>query len=184
VTATVPPSPTLEPTPIPSPTTNFEVTITADGGNLNIRRGPSLAYNVVGFLTKGETTYAIGRTEESDWLYVEIPGRTGIYAWVSADSPYSAVQGPIAELLITLNEPAVPAFLRNCTFHPMKIVPGDFTLKPQTGAPDNRRQVNPGHYEAFDQSVAGEPKVFAVDIHEGNSIDIKTDGLGGTYACP
>ena len=80
--------------------------------------------------------------------------------------------------------PPQPSFLRNCTFHPMKIIPGEMVLKEQFDAPNNRRQLNPGTYEAFDMNQEGIPKVLTVDLREGQAKDIVTDGLGNTYACP
>jgi hypothetical protein len=43
-------------------------------------------------------------------------------------------------------ETAVPAYLRNCTFHPMRIQPLDTILPERFNDPANVRQVNPGTY--------------------------------------
>jgi hypothetical protein len=159
------------------------VTILASG-NLNVRRGPSQAYNVVGFLTSGESATVLGRNEDSSWLYIEIPSVPGRFGWISADSQFASVSGPVSGLPTIPYEAAVPAYLRNCTFHPMLISPGGFTLPPQTSAPDNQRQVNPGHYEAVDLNQQGNPTVFSADLREGDTVDIRKDGLGNTYSCP
>lgn len=167
-----------------SATSEPEVWITADGGNLNIRRGPGTEYNVVGFLSRGSRAAALGKNEDGDWLYLEVPGKPGTFGWVSATSTYSDVDGPAAQLPLTPYPAAVPAYLRNCVFHPMLIKPGDFILPPQFDAPDNRRRVNPGHYEAWDQSEVGPDPVLSVDIREGDSVDITSDGFGNMYTCP
>ncbi len=81
-------------------------------------------------------------------------------------------------------DPAAPAYLRNCTYHPMRILPGDFILAGRSDAPNNVHQVNPGRYEAFDMNQEGHPRVFQNDVHEGQTVDIITDGLGNSYPCP
>lgn len=199
-TATLQPSSTPEPptsTPFPatatataaateaaSATAELEVWITADGGNLNIRRGPGTEYNVVGFLTRGSRAAVLGKNEDGDWLYLEIPGKPGTFGWVSSASTFSDVDGPAAQLPLTPYPAAVPAYLRNCVFHPMLIKPGDFILPPQFDAPANQRRVNPGHYEAWDQSEVGPDPVLSVDIREGDSVDITIDGFANMYTCP
>lgn len=171
-------------TPLPTATVAIEVFISADGGNLNIRRGPGSEYNVVGFLTNGARSKAIGRNPTGNWLYAEIPSDPGTYGWVSADSTYSAVEGPASGLPLTPYDVASPAYLRNCTFHPMLIQTAGFILKEQFDAPNNRRQVNPGHYEAWDQSEVIANPVLEVDIREGDSVDINFDGFHNAYYCP
>lgn len=167
-----------------SATPELAVWITADGGSLNIRRGPGTEYNVVGFLTRGSRAAALGKNEDGDWLYIEVPGKPGTFGWVSATSTFSHIDGPAAQLPLTPYEAAVPAYLRNCVFHPMLIKPGDFILPPQFDAPANQRRVNPGHYEAWDQSEVGPDPVLSVDIREGDSVDITIDGFGNMYTCP
>jgi len=76
-------------------------------------------------------------------------------------------------------DPPKPAYLRNCTFHPMQVDPGGFVLKPQTHAPDNRKQVNPGTYTTLDPSVA-EAEARTIPLQEGQTKDITTDGLNNT----
>jgi hypothetical protein len=80
--------------------------------------------------------------------------------------------------------PAEPAYLRNCTFHPMRILPGDFILAEQFDSMNNIHQVNPGAYEAYDQNVEGDPLVLSPTVREGQTIDIVMDGLHNTYSCP
>lgn len=167
-----------------SATPELAVWITADGGSLNIRRGPGTEYNVVGFLTRGSRAAALGKNEDGDWLYIEVPGTPGTFGWVSATSTFSHIDGPAAQLPLTPYEAAVPAYLRNCVFHPMLIKPGDFILPAQFDAPANQRRVNPGHYEAWDQSEVGPDPVLSVDIREGDSVDITIDGFGNMYTCP
>ncbi len=65
----------------------------------------------------------------------------------------------------------------------MQVDPGLFVLEPQTHAPDNRKQVNPGSHTTLDQSVA-EAEARTIPLQEGQTRDITTDGLNNTYACP
>ena len=177
---TPPPQPADKPTgTVPPP-----VTLTAAGGNLNMRRGPGVGDNIMAVLRSGEAGTASARNEAGDWLLLGIAAQPGTSAWVSASSQYSAVLGDPATLPVVLVEAPVPAYIRNCLFHPVKLQPGDVILPNQTSAPDNQRQFNPGIYEGFDQNVEGYPKVFSVELREGKTVDITTDGLDMTYACP
>jgi uncharacterized protein YgiM (DUF1202 family) len=179
-TETPPPQPADKPTPTEAP----PVTLSASGGNLNMRRGPGTGYNIMAVLRTGESGTATARSEDSDWLLMEIASQPGTSAWVSAASQYANVQGDASTLPVILVEPPVPAYLRNCLFHPVLIQPGDVLLPNQTSAPNNTRQFNPGIYEGFDQNVEMYPKVFSVELREGKTVDITTDGLNMHYSCP
>jgi hypothetical protein len=177
------PVPTEAPTPTlaPSPTSNA-VIITASTGGINVRRGPGVAYNVVGGLQQGNTATALARNEDGAWLFIPIPGNQAENGWISTLSGYSTIQGSVNGLVIQPHPPAVPAYLRNCTFHPMLVKPGDVLLVDQTQSPNNKKQFNPGDYQVYDQTVNA--LVKTIRLHEGDSIDITTDGLNNTYACP
>ncbi len=182
----VPASPTAEPSPT-VPATAAPVRVTASGGNMTLRRGPATAYNVGGYMLAGQATTAVARNEAADWLLVQDPSTTGSTAWVSAASRYIVIEaetGAVQALPVQTVDPAVPAYVRNCTFHPMRILPADTVLKEQLYPPDNRRAFNPGVIEAFDQSVEGNPKVLSEELSEGETIDITKDGLSNSYACP
>jgi hypothetical protein len=80
--------------------------------------------------------------------------------------------------------PPLPAYIRNCTFHPQMIQPGSVLLQPQTDMSGRIAHFAPGIYSAYDQSAMGHPKVLTITLTEGHSVDINTDGLGNTYYCP
>lgn len=187
-TGTTAPAPTEPATPLPTAKpTQVElalVTLLASGGNLNMRRGPGVGYNVLAVLRNGERGTITARNEDNDWFYMEISGQPGSSAWVSGASQYSLIQGNSLTAPVRLVDPPVPAYLRNCIFHPVKILPGDILLPNQAAAPDNKVQFNPGIYEGYDQNVEDYPKIFNVELREGNTIDITSDGLNNTYACP
>ncbi|MEW6567235.1 MAG: hypothetical protein AB1449_03540 [Chloroflexota bacterium] len=181
-------SPTAAPAASETPTvapsaTPLTVTVTANGANLTLRRGPALACDTLGYLANGQTSQATGRNASSDWLVVERPSAPGQYGWVYLGR-YAAVEGAVESLPVVSADPAVPAYLRNCTFHPMRIMPGDIILPERFNEPNNVHQVNPGTYEAYDMNQEGNPRVFADDVHEGETVDIITDGLGNSYPCP
>jgi len=179
-TATASPQPTASPTQVEL----APVTFLASGGNLNMRRGPGVGYNVLAVLRNGEQGTIAARNQDNDWYYLEIPGQPGSSAWVSGASQYSSIQGDASTAPVMLVDPPAPAYLRNCIFHPVLIVPGDILLPNQAAAPDNKVQFNPGIYEGFDQNVADYPKIFSVELREGNTVDITSDGLNNTYSCP
>ena len=174
-------TPTVEPTPTLTPPS--EVIITAATGNLNIRRGPSQFYNVTTSLAQGGSATATGRDAQGYWLYIAIPSLPSAYGWISTQTQYSTIDGDIDSLPVVTPEPPMPAYIRNCTFHPMLVNPGSVLLPPQTSAPANAAQFAPGAYTAADQSVAGStPR--NVSLAEGTTVDITTDGLNNVYACP
>lgn len=179
-TETTPPQPADKPTQAELPA----VTLIASGGNLNLRRGPGAGYNILAVLRNGEQGTITARSENGEWFYMEIPGQPGTSAWVSGASQYSAILGDPSGAPVLIVEPPVPAYLRNCLFHPVMIEPGSVLLPNQLGAPDNKKQFNPGIYEGYDQNVEGYPKVFNIELREGNTADITSDGLDNTYSCP
>jgi hypothetical protein len=181
-----PPEPTPEAPPATlsaSPTTSEIIVTISATGNVFIRRGPGLAYNTVSYMTSGQQARARARNTAGDWLYVERPDSAGNFGWVFRGT-YTQVQGDPLSLEVMSVGPAEPAYLRNCTFHPMRILPGDFILAEQFDSMNNIHQVNPGAYEAYDQNVEGDPLVLSPTVREGQTIDIVMDGLHNTYSCP
>ncbi|MFZ0544434.1 MAG: exo-alpha-sialidase, partial [Candidatus Promineifilaceae bacterium] len=63
-------------------------------GNVNVREGPGLEYDVIGTLATFEVRPVIGRAGFSEWWLVELA--SGESGWVAADA--AAVQGNIAAL--------------------------------------------------------------------------------------
>jgi hypothetical protein len=178
--ATNPPPPTDKPTQAELPA----ATLVASGGNLNMRRGPGVGYNILAVLRSGDQGTITARSEDGEWFYMEIPGQPGSSAWVSGVSQYSSIQGDPSGAPVLIVEPPVPAYIRNCIFHPVKILPGDMVLPNQTAAPDNKVRFNPGIYEGYDQNVEGYPKIFSIELREGKTADITSDGLNNIYSCP
>nr|AKQ04204.1 hypothetical protein [uncultured Chloroflexi bacterium Rifle_16ft_4_minimus_450] len=113
----------------------------------------------------------------------DVPDLAGSYGWLYRGT-YTSVQGEASALAVMTADPAIPAYLRNRTFHPMRILPGDFILAEQFDAANNEHQVNPGSYEAYDLNVEGDPLVFSQELREGQTVEILTDGLHNSYSCP
>lgn len=163
-------------------TTSSQVVITAATGSLSIRRGPGIAYNLLGFLQDGQTGVATARDESSSWLYIPIPSYPSVFGWVSASTSYATIDGDISSLPVMSVSKAEPITIRNCTYHPVLITPINILLTPQNEVPNNQVVVLPGDYTASDQSVAAQ--ILTMSLQEGDWVDIKTDGLGNTYTCP
>jgi len=180
VSATSTPEPTA--THEPSPTSNV-VTITASGGNINIRRGPGVGYNPIAVFANGQSAVAAARNADGSWLNISIPGGSG-QGWVNAKTQYSSVTGDVTLLPVKSVDAPKPAYIRNCTFHAMLVKPGEIKIKEQTYSPDNKLQFNPGNYEVFDTTVSGNKPVREINLREGDTIDITRDGLGNPYSCP
>jgi hypothetical protein len=174
----------LPPTLAPSPTPNAVTVTAASNGSLGILRGDSKFYDVLGYLQNGQTSTASARNSDSSWLYIYVPNYPTVFGWAYVGSTYSTVQGDVNSLPIKLIDPAVPAYIRNCTFHPMLIQPGNVLLQPQTDLTNRQKQFQPGTYTAYDQSAMDKPLVLTVTLKEGVSVDIVKDGLKNTYTCP
>ena len=59
--------------------------IVAAGARLNIRSGPDSTYEIIGKALSDELFIALGRSEDSAWVKIEVPDLPGEFGWVSAD---------------------------------------------------------------------------------------------------
>jgi hypothetical protein len=169
---------------LPAATSSPKVTLHAVKGNLFIRRGPDMAFNPVGVLYKDTSANVIARDVLSNWVQVEIPNsdKTG---WVSIQTEYSQIVGEIKDLPeFTPTEWPVAAYLRNCTYHQMYIMPNEIVLPSYWEYPDNEIWIYPGTYTIYDIDVSGDPEVDQVTVGEGSTIEILDDGLGKHRKCP
>lgn len=171
----------LPPTVVSSP----KVKINAVNGNLFIRRGPDMAFNPISVLYKDTSAEVIARDLLSKWVQIKIPNsdKTG---WASIQTKYSQVEGDLASVPeFTTTEWPVPAYLRNCTYHRMYVLPGEIYLNSYLGYPENEIWLYPGTYTVYDIDVPGDPmEVLQVDIREGSDEEIIVDGLGDHRHCP
>lgn len=173
-------------TEIPPTAASFsEVKISAVKGNLFIRRGPDMSFNPVGVLYKDTSAEVIARDILSKWVQVKIPNsdKTG---WASIQTKYSQVEGDLSSLPeFTTTEWPVPAYLRNCTYHRVYILPGQIYLTSSLDYPENEIWLYPGTYTIYDLDVPGDPiEVLQVDIREGSDKEILVDGFGERHHCP
>jgi hypothetical protein len=174
----------LPPTLAPTATSSAVTVTAAPNGSLGILRGDSTFYDVMGYLQNGQTSTASARNSDGTWLYIYVPNYPTVFGWAFIGSVYSTVQGDVNSLPVKFIDPAVPAYIRNCTFHPMLIQPGNVLLQPQTDLTNRQKQFQPGTYTAYDQSAQNKPLVLSVTLKEGVSVDIVKDGLKNTYTCP
>ena len=175
--------------PVASNTPNGVVIKATSSGSLGILRGTSLYYDILGYLKNGQSSTATARNDDGSWLYIAVPDYPSVHGWAFAGTKYSTVSGNVKSLPVRAVDPAVPAYIRNCTLDQMMIQPGNVLLEPQTGTPNNKKQFMPGAYTAFDQGslgtpTTGTPQVLSITLKEGVSVDIKTDALGHSYSCP
>lgn len=188
-TPSVPPTATKTPisnTPTPSPVptqTPKPITFTVSGGNLNVRRGPDLAYNYVSVLYDGDVAIAIGRDRMGDWLLIKLPSNPTITGWVTTDTEYSTIEGNTKALPLVEVDPPSPAYLRNCTKHRILVLPADVELLNKYNEPDNETHLNVLTYQLYDLDVAGMPRLKDVSLAEGKRIDIRYDGNGDKSKC-
>jgi hypothetical protein len=181
------PTATVEPTEteIPPTATSFpKVTISAVKGNIFIRRGPDMAFNPIDVLYIDTSATVIARDVLSKWVQIKIPNsdKTG---WVSIQTKYSQIEGEIKDLPeFTPTYWPVPAYVRNCTYHQMYILPIEIVIPPYQQHPDNETWIYPGTYKVLDIDVAGDPEVDKIVVKEGSNIDLHYNGLGERRKCP
>lgn len=182
------PSPTPVPSaePSPTPTAVSAVRIVASGGNLYIRRGPEVAYDRIGVLTKGNSAEVIGQDVLSKWVQIRIPD-SELTGWVSLLTPFTTIEGDLATVpAFTFTDWPKPAYVKNCTEHEILISPGDIYLNNLWTNQDylNQSQIDPGTYEIHDLSMEDLPLIEVVDIREGETYYITLNGNGVYHNCP
>lgn len=183
-------TPTRISTLISSPTANtmkpelpVQVSVEAMGGNLNIRRGPSMDYNPVDVLYDGHLMNATGRDLVSRWLQIPLPSAPGQSGWVSILTEYSLTSGDIEALPVITVSPALPAYIRNCTKHRMLILPTEVELLGKYDEPYNEERFPTGEYKIYDLDAGLDDVYETVFLWEGKRVDIIFDGLGEKSKC-
>lgn len=176
-------SPTAPPAPA-SATVSAPVQVLALG-NINIRRGPNLAFNSIAILSKGAVATANGRDVLSNWLRIPLPNDATQNGWVSIMSEFTRVTGSL-DTLPELDPQEWPnlAWLRNCTLHELWVAPVGLALPPVYEFPNNELRLNPGTYSVMDTDVDGYPEILKADLSEGKTIEVLVDGLGEKKKCP
>jgi hypothetical protein len=169
---------------VPTPTSSLsKVSISAVKGNLFIRRGPDMAFNPIDVLYKDTSVQVLARDVLSKWVQIKIP-KTGQTGWVSIQTQYSSVDGDLENVPEQMpTEWPVPAYVRNCTFHQMYVMPVELVIPSILNSPDNEIRVNPGNYTVYDIDVSGEPEVKGIVVKEGSQVEIVEDGSGDHHKC-
>ena len=168
-------------TPRPSPTPKV-VTISIEGGTLNVRRGPSTAYNPISYFYDGETATVVGRDRISRWILIDIPSAPGTRGWVTTETEYTTVEGDVPSLPFMTEAPASPAFIRNCTKHLLVVEPVDIQLLNKFNEPYNEERFDPGIYQVYDLEGPG-ANYETVNLREGITVDIQYDAYGEKSKC-
>ena len=161
------------------------VTVTAVDGNLAIRRGPDVAFDAFGVLTKGQSAPAVARSILDGWVELELGSSKAATGWVFTKSSYALVNGNVLDLPeIRIVEWPFGSYLRNCTTHHMIVEPGDHLLSPATGSAADSVWFYPGLYTVYDLVLTGRPWVMDIKLTQHISLDIHKDGTGQTGTCP
>lgn len=164
-------------------TTPKTVTVTITGGNLNVRRGPSLAYNYVSVLYDGDVVRATGRDRISRWIRVELPTQPSEAGWITTETKYTDIEGDISNLPFIQTEPASPAFIRNCLPHEIWIMPADVYLLPDYEKPYNEERFDVGIYQVYDLDNPDDNPIEEIDLSEGETVEILYDWSGERSKC-
>lgn len=76
--------------------------------DLNVRSGPGVGHERVGFMLRDETAAILGRDEASGWWKIQCPPRAeGSECWVSGGSQYTRVEN--VDAAPTVVAPATPS---------------------------------------------------------------------------
>jgi hypothetical protein len=155
--------------------------ITASRGNLTIHRGPGFEYNIIGYFLTGQYYNVVGRDEKGTWLMVSLSA--GKVAWISNMTSYTDVNGNVPGLPVVTEDPAVPAYIYNCTGHVLTTKPGNYRIQPWS-----KEKVNPyDFYFIYDNDVTMSdgyhPVVDKVTVTEGEIANVHKDGDGNTFTC-
>jgi hypothetical protein len=176
----IPRTPTVTPEILDTPKV---VSVKVKGGNLSVRRGPSLDYNYIGVLEDGVTVIANGRDRISRWVRIAIPSKPEVIGWITTETKYTLVDGDIGNLPYIQAEPARPAYIRNCTKHEMWILPADVYLLSKFDEPYNEERFPVGKYQVYDTENLGNKPIDEIDLSEGETVDIRYDWEGDKSKC-
>ena len=177
---------TFTPTPVeatPREPTPRTVSVSIEGGNLFVHRGPSLYHNFVGVLYDGETAIANGRDRISRWIRIELPSKPGVDGWITTETIYTQISGDIHNLPYIETKPASPAYIRNCTKTTVLILPADVQLLDKFNEPYNEEQFPVGIYQVIDLDYPGTAQLENINLSEGKTVDILYDGAGEKSKC-
>jgi len=175
---------TATPTFLPPHTaTPAQVNVKVAGGSLNIRRGPSVYYNMISVLHDGDMITATARDRKGEWVYVELPESPGNYGWISLLTIYTNVSGHVDGLPYKEADPAVAAYIRNCTGHTMWVMPAYIELAKESASPFNEDRFWPGIFSIYDMNVDQQKPFMEISVREGDMIDIIFDGNGIKSKC-
>lgn len=176
----VPLTATSTPRIVASPQT---VRVTIKGGNLFAHRGPGLEYNYVGVLYNGDTVIANGRDRISRWIRIALPSTPSVDGWITTETDYTIIDGDIPNLPYIETEPARPAFIRNCTWHDLWVMPAEVKLLDKSVESDNEERFPVGIYQIYDLENPEDKPIEEVTLSEGKTVDIQYDWTGEKSKC-
>ncbi len=134
--------------PAPEPATATPEPATASvvvNSNMNVREGPSTAYNILGLANQG-TRYAVtGRNNDASWYQIDFNGRSG---WVFANLVTAEAVETVA---VASNIPAPPA----PTATPVPVPPTATPVPAPTAVPAPRYEFNVAVVGRCDRQPAG-----------------------------
>ena len=194
-TATLPSDAPVSSTAVPGSAT---VAILVD---LNIRSGPGVVYDRIGFFTKGATVPALGRDPGSGWWLVQCPPHISApQCWVSGGPQYTqpnnadgvpVAPAPPTPTPIPTNTPeptaeadtavARSAFIAYTDENGLWIQPLDMNADPPTSAGDAANIVSDPAIQQILISPDGRRLAYLSRAGESNALNVvNTDGSGQT----
>lgn len=140
-------------------------------------------YDMVSNLQDGDTIPASARDRKGEWVYVEIPGSPGKFGWISLLTDYTIISGHVDALPYKEADPAVSAYIRNCTDHTMWVMPAYIELAKESAAPYNEDRFWSGIFFIYDMDVDQKKPFMEISVREGDQIDITRDGNDTKSKC-
>jgi len=140
-------------------------------------------YNMISILNDGDTVTATARDRKGEWVYVEFPKSSGKYGWISLLTVYTTVSGHVDGLPYEEADPAIAAYVRNCTEHTLLVMPANIELAKESASPYNEDRIQPGYFSVYDLNVDQHKSFMDIYVKEGSMIDINFDGNGIKSKC-
>lgn len=148
-------------------------TATIVTGQLNVRSGPGVEYNVVTTVSQGNVVALLGRDVNGTWAYIQTA--TAVVGWVNAGSEYINPSVPISSLPIVTLTTATPT--ATATGAPTSTPTPTATAVPVTGAyatiATGALNVRSGPSLAFSPVTA---------VYQGNVVSLIGRNANGTWA--
>jgi cytoskeletal protein RodZ len=133
--------------------------------NVNLRNGPDTAYQIIGYLSEGDTVVALAKNSDGSWYNVVLPnGSTG---WIADSVTIPLAVSAMSKVDVAATIPPLPTFTPTptATATPIPSIVGlDHSLPPYFGS--------------ISLSAGFLPDPYMVSLNSGGEVDVENLGIG------